>query len=247
MAVNDRMIPRRGPVKPVPVKPKPKGFKRGPVKPGPVKPKPSKGNNPKLPYRPADPGFFDRKKKAPIGPGKPVGPTPKKRKPGEGERRDPGFVPGGRKKRPQPVKPKPKGGSIRDLLYRAKPGEKLQSSAAGRSLNDQKSRMDSPKKRALPIPRTSRKYKDQNNGKVPTQIKNEMMQKAYAGFLQGNKRTEQIRKDTSPITNKYKYMNMMGPAGPAPKRSPRGPVDYKSMTKSARPIMKPVMPRRGGR
>jgi hypothetical protein len=105
-----------------------------PIKPGPVKPKPSKGKNPKLPYRPADPGFFDKRKKAPIGPGKPVGPTPKKRKPGEGERRDPGFgfkKPGpgykpGMPKKPTPVKPKPKGGSIRDLLYRVKPGEKLQ-------------------------------------------------------------------------------------------------------------------------
>lgn len=61
---------------------------------------------------------------------------------------------------------------------------------------------------------------------------------------------------------KYKYMNVMGPAGPAPKRSPRGPVDYTNMQKSGpapkptpkpkspvsgKGYSKPVMPRRGGR
>ena len=219
MAVNDRMIPRRGPVKPRPVKPKPKGFKKGPTVPG----------------KRRDPGFY-KEKKLPNPPG------------------------GSGKKRPTPVKPKPKGGSIRDLLYRAKPGEKkLDLSQRAREargevsimrrpkLNDEKSRMDSPKKRALPIPRTSRKYKIQTNGKVPTQLKNEKMQQAYAGFLQGNKRTEQIRKDTSPITNKYKYMNMMGPAGPAPKRSPIKPKLNDMMSRKPGRITKPVMPRRGGR
>ena len=91
-------------------------IKRRPIKPGPVKPAPKGKKNPQLPYRSADPGF-----------------GPKKRNPGKGtppvdktlpRRYDPGFGP----KNPKPgkpVKPAPKGG-IRDLLYRAKPGEKMQ-------------------------------------------------------------------------------------------------------------------------
>ena len=88
--------------------------KKGPIltfggrnkrQPMPIKPGPKGGKNPKLPYRNKDEGF------APKG-----RPAPRKRT-------DPGFGPKKRldpKKRPLPVKPK---GNIRDLLYRAKPGE----------------------------------------------------------------------------------------------------------------------------
>lgn len=105
------MPAKKGPIitgRKLPGKP---GEGRGKKRPMPIKPGPKGGKNPKLPYRSADPGF-----------------GPKKRNPGKGNppvdktlprRYDPGFGP---KKRPEPVKPKPAGGSIRDLLYRAKPG-----------------------------------------------------------------------------------------------------------------------------
>jgi hypothetical protein len=161
MAVNDRMIRRR------------------PVKPGPVKPKPSKGKNPKLPYRSKDEGF-----------------APKGRTPGKGNppvdktlprRSDPGFGP---KKRPTPVKPKPKGGNIRDLLYR-KP-------------KDYKSKQEQMiQSGAISIMRRPKMPKSLNN--------------------------EKARKD-------IRYLNMMGPAGPAPKRD-NSAVTYRTRVKPKFPSM----------
>ena len=97
-------MPAKGPFltpkKPMPGRP---GEGRGRKQPMPIKPAPKGGKNPKLPYRSKDEGFAPKGRPAPGG-----------------RRTDPGFGP----KRPQPVKPKPKGG-IRDLLYRAKPGEQM--------------------------------------------------------------------------------------------------------------------------
>ena len=116
-------MPAKGPFL-TPKKPMPigrgRGRGKGPVTPGPVKPKPSKGKNPQLPYRSADPGFGPKKKRNPGKGNPPVDKTlPRRYKPDEGFK----------KKRPEPVKPNPrklpKGGSIRDLLYRAKPGEEM--------------------------------------------------------------------------------------------------------------------------
>ena len=112
-------------------------LKRRPIKPGPVKPQPKSGKNPQLPYRSADPGF-----------------GPKKRNPGKGNppvdktlprRYDPGFGP--KKPMPgKPVKPAPKGG-IRDLLYRVKPGEKVQKDFKSQMMKKQmESRITTPNK-----------------------------------------------------------------------------------------------------
>lgn len=243
MAVNDRMIPRKGlnPIGPG------RGRGRGPLKPGPVKPKPVKGKNPQLPYRKADPGF-----------------GPKKRTPGKGNppvdktlprRYDPGFGP---KKRPLPVKPKPKGGGIRDLLFRKQPGDKkLDLSQKAREargevsimrrpkLNNEKARKDnSPKKLPTPIKIDKKKMAEESYKNYLKQ-RGEKIRKADGSVLKG---LEKLKKAPRPTMSKdFKYLNMMGPAGPAPKRTPRPAVDYKSMTKSARPITRPVMPRRGGR
>ena len=244
MAVTDRILRRRPPVKPGPVKPKPKG----------------KGKNPQLPYRSADPGF-----------------GPKKRNPGKGNppvdktlprRYDPGFGP---KKRPQPVKPKPKGG-IRDLLYRAKPGEQMKknfksTSAKGfdkakyeqmiqsgaisimrpfNKLNNEKSRKDtSPIKRPTPIKIDKVKMAEESYKNYLKQ-RNEKIRKSEGSVLKG---LEKLKKAPRPTGSKdFKYLNMMGPAGPAPKRTPRPAADYMNMMKSG-PIRKtkPVTPRRGGR
>jgi hypothetical protein len=127
--------------------------KKGPIltpgkkKPTPIKPSPKGGKNPKLPYRSKDDGFAPRGKPKPKNP-KPIGrlpgskidprlPRPPRRDPGYGPKKPaPGYKPGMPKK-PTPVKPKPKGGNIRDLLYRLKPGEKLQR-GSGTSLNNNK-------------------------------------------------------------------------------------------------------------
>jgi hypothetical protein len=205
-----------------------------------VKPKPKGGKNPQLPYRSKDKGF-----------------APKGRTPGKGNppvdktlprRYDPGFGP----KKPGPVKPKPKGGNIRDLLFRKPKSKQDQMIERGQisimrrpKLNNEKARKDtSPRKRPTPIKIDKVKMAEESYKNYLKQ-RGEKIRKADGSVLKG---LEKLKKAPRPTMSKdFRYLNMMGPAGPAPKRSPRGPVDYKSMTKSARPITKPVMPRRGGR
>jgi len=211
MAVNDRMIRRR------------------PVKPGPVKPKPSKGKNPQLPYRKADPGF-----------------GPKKRTPGKGNppvdktlprRYDPGFGP----KKPGPVKPKPKGGGIRDLLFRKPKSKQDQMIERGQisimrrpKLNNEKARKDnSPKKLPTPIKIDKKKMAEESYKNYLKQ-RGEKIRKADGSVLKG---LEKLKKAPRPTMNKdFRYLNMMGPAGPAPKRD-NSAVTYSTRVKPKFPSM----------
>ena len=215
-------MPAKGPFL-TPKKPMPigrgRGRGKGPVTPGPVKPKPSKGKNPQLPYRSADPGFGPKKKRNPGKGNPPVDKTLPRRY-------DPGF--GGPKKRPQPVKPKPKGG-IRDLLYRAKPGEQMkknfksttakgfdkakyeqmiQSGAISimrpfNKLNNEKSRKDtSPMKRPTPIKIDKVKMAEESYKNYLKQ-RNEKIRKAEGGVLKGMEKLKNTPRNLQSMLKGY--------------------------------------------
>lgn len=229
------MPAKKGPIltgRKLPGKP---GEGRGRKQPMPIKPGPKGGKNPKLPYRSKDEGFAP-KGRTPSRKNPPVDKTlPRRYKPGEG------FG----KKRPLPVKPGPRN-KEKELLYKVKPGEKLQKGFAGRSLNKEQMRKDtSPRKLPTPIKFDKNKMMEESYKNYMKQ-RNEKIRKSEGSVLKG---LEKLKKAPRPTGSKdFKYLNMMGPAGPAPKRTPRPAADYMNMMKSG-PIRKtkPVTPRRGGR
>lgn len=103
---------KKGPIRTGRTLPGKPGEGRGRKKPMPIKPGPKGGKNPKLPYR-----FPDGKKK----------PLPKRGNPGKGPKMNPA---------------KQAGGGIRDLLYRAKPGEMQKMPAKGSITADLRKKLE---------------------------------------------------------------------------------------------------------
>jgi hypothetical protein len=116
------------------------------------------------------------------------------------------------------MKPKPKGGSIRDLLYRAKPGEKLQKGFAGRSLNKEQMRKDtSPRK--LPTPIKIDKVK--------------MAEESYKNYLK--QRNEKIR--TAPSQAKPNKDRLQSMFEGTPRKRDNSAVTYSTRVKPKFPSM----------
>jgi len=129
-------------------------------------------------------------KRRPIKPG-PVKPQPKGKLPkrGPGKSIDPGFLP---KKGPQlpkpgkPVKPTPKGGGIRDLLYKVKPGEKMQ-----KLKKSYESALSKPRGKK-PMPVTGPMIKAPKRNPISDMVKPGFMQKFNPADVQKGRKTKPV-------------------------------------------------------